>query len=297
LGRSQRSTLSIDEGAALLQKGELVAFSTETVYGLGASIEHPQAIDSLFKVKGRPLDNPLIVHLYSLDQLTQVAGEIPKSFFKLYKAFMPGPLTVVLPKKEGLSDTITRGLPTVAVRFPKHPVAQSLLQKVRIPLVAPSANLSGKPSPTCAEHVWDDFQDKIAGVVDGGSCEGGLESTVVSLVGSDPVLLRPGSITKEALEQVLGREVLRAGNQTPIHSPGMKYRHYAPNAEVFLVDLPPIGEINSIYLEKGIAAPKLYAFLRACDQKGIKKIFIRRTPEMDRDEALMNRLQKITTRV
>jgi L-threonylcarbamoyladenylate synthase len=289
-----RGLITLEEAAALLFKGELVAFPTETVYGLGASIYKPQAIENLFAVKGRPQDNPLIVHLHSLDQLDQVAEEVPTVFYQLYSSFMPGPLTVLLSKKKGLSDAVTRGLDTVAIRFPKHPMARSLLKAVNVPLVAPSANLSGKPSPTCAEHVHYDFEGKIAGILDGGRCENGLESTVLSLVDPlKPLLFRPGTITKEELEKVLERPIARAQKDTPIQSPGMKYRHYSPNAEVFLVDEPPISEINTLYLESGITPPSLYAVLRESDQKGIKKIFIQKTEKMLGDEALMNRLQKI----
>ena len=194
----------LQRAADLLKAGHLVAFPTETVYGLGAPIFSPEAIQSIFKVKGRPADNPLIAHVSSVEQVSRIALEIPEAFYRLAEVFFPGPLTVVLKRRPDVPSIVSAGLETIAVRMPSHPIALKLISLVDEPLVAPSANLSGMPSSTQAEHVLDDFDGKIAAVVDGGKTEIGIESTVINLLGETPILLRPGSISKEALEKVLG---------------------------------------------------------------------------------------------
>ena len=240
----------IKEGAVLLKKGEVVAFPTETVYGLGADATNSSAVAKIFKAKGRPQDNPLIVHIGSRDQLDQlVKGEISEDVESLVKAFWPGPLTVILPKNNTIPERTTAGLNTVGIRMPSHPVALALIQAVGSPLAAPSANSSGYPSPTRAEHVLDDLSGLIPYIIDGGGCEVGVESTVILVGGNQPTILRPGGITREEIERVLEKRVLMSGDHsndeskisTPI-SPGVKYRHYSPSTPVKLVE--PINREN-----------------------------------------------------
>ena len=228
--------------AGLLSEGQLVAFPTETVYGLGANALDAKAVLSVFEAKGRPADNPLIVHIHSRDQLPDLC-EIPPLAPVLMEAFWPGPLTLLFPKKVAVPDEVTAGLPTVAIRMPSHPVAAEMLRVSGLPVAAPSANTSGRPSPTTAAHVFEDMQGKIPLILDGGACDVGLESTVLDLCHGRPVILRPGGVTKEMLESVLGIEVALAGSiLRPLKedevalSPGMRYRHYAPKGCVTLLD-------------------------------------------------------------
>ena len=232
---------SILEACMLLKKGDTVAIPTETVYGLAANALDENAVQKIFEAKGRPQDNPLIVHICSMQMLYTIA-EANKDCEKLAKAFWPGPLTVILPKKQAIPDATSAGLATVGVRMPSHPAALEVIKKSGIPLAAPSANLSGKPSPTNAQDLLQDMNGRIPLILDGGQAEVGVESTVVSLLGETPVVLRPGYITKEQIEQVLGKEadiagaVLREADvEGKVQSPGMKYKHYAPNAQVFLI--------------------------------------------------------------
>lgn len=233
---------SIDTAARLLKKGEVVAIPTETVYGLAANALSDTAVRKIFAAKGRPQDNPLISHIASLDMLEMVASDIPDSAFQLAAAFWPGPLTLVLPRGGRVSDAVCAGLSTAAVRMPSHTVARAIIARSGVPLAAPSANLSGSPSPTTARDVLADMQEKISLIVDGGACAVGVESTVVSLVGQEPVLLRPGFITAEQLEAVLGKKLTLSSAITSAladgetaASPGMKYKHYAPKASIILV--------------------------------------------------------------
>lgn len=239
------SEQSLAMASALLRQGELVAFPTETVYGLGADALNAEAVRRIFAAKGRPADNPLIVHIYDRSQLDPLC-EIPEASVPLMEAFWPGPLTLLFPRKSTVPDVVTAGLPTVAIRMPSHPAAASLLKVSGVPVAAPSANRSGRPSPTVAAHVMEDLQDRIPLILDGGPCEVGLESTVLDLTHGDPVILRPGGITKDMLEQVLKRPVAVAGsvlrplreNETAL-SPGMRYKHYAPRAVLTLVEGDP----------------------------------------------------------
>ena len=226
------SSNEILRAAVLLRRGELVAFPTETVYGLGAPLFHREAIEKIFIAKGRPRDNPLIVHLADMTQAEAIAEEIPDTFFKLAKVFWPGPLTLIVKRGSVVPLIVSAGLESIALRLPAHPIARSLIEAVGEPLVAPSANLSGKPSSTTAQHVIDDFNGKIAAVLDGGPCSLGIESTVLDLR-EEPILLRPGSITREQIEAVLG-SALSQHSSGPCPSPGMRYRHYAPKAKVLL---------------------------------------------------------------
>lgn len=224
---------NIKRAAKLIRSGKLVAFPTETVYGLGANVFDERAVKEIFRVKGRPQDNPLIVHIHSLKQLHRLVKSVPMRFWLLAEHFMPGPLTILLNKSDIVPMAVTAGLSTVAIRMPSHKVARALLKEVSVPVVAPSANLSGRPSPTRAEHVRDDLNGAIAAILDGGPCDVGVESTVLDIAKKTPVILRPGAVTKEQLEAVLKTTVRVARpHRTRPASPGMKYIHYAPKAEV-----------------------------------------------------------------
>jgi L-threonylcarbamoyladenylate synthase len=233
--------------AVALARGDLVAFPTETVYGLGADALNNQAVARIFQVKGRPPDNPLIVHGADLATLEPLVRQIPPLARLLLEKLSPGPLTLVLRRAAHVPDLVTAGLDTVAVRIPDHPVALSLLRLAGVAVAAPSANRSGRPSPTQAWHVLQDFRDRIPYLIDGGPCRYGLESTVVDMTGEQPVILRPGSVTAATIEQLTGLETLTAAEaaarartglerQNAPRAPGMKYRHYAPRAAVFILD-------------------------------------------------------------
>ena len=233
---------NLDIAAKALQQGEIVSFPTETVYGLGAIATSQEAVLKVFEAKGRPSDNPLIVHISDIQQMTSTVEEVPEIALTLAKAFWPGPLTMILKAKPGIyAPALSAGLTTVSFRMPNHPLTLELISKVGIPLVGPSANLSTKPSPTKVEHVFEDMNGRIRGIVDGGSSTVGVESTVIDLTNDEgPVILRPGVITKEQIEAVIGpiQSTVKttAGESEVPKSPGMKYRHYAPKTPVFVVD-------------------------------------------------------------
>lgn len=235
---------ALQSAAGILQKGELVAFPTETVYGLGANALNPGAVRKIFAVKNRPADNPLIVHVTSLEQAATLVKGMPPAAISLARHFWPGPLTLVLPKKAVVPEVITGGLSSVAVRVPAHPLALKLIRAAGFPLAAPSANLSGRPSPTTAAHVLEDLAGQIEAVLDGGPCTIGLESTVLSLLSTPPTLLRPGGIGLAELEEICGEKIadLSAHGENKDdfigapHSPGMKYKHYAPCLPLYLVE-------------------------------------------------------------
>lgn len=231
---------TISLAAFLWRTGQLVAFPTETVYGLGANALDEEAVKSIFTAKGRPQDNPLIVHIAHRAQMDTLCTVSPMAE-KLIDAFWPGPLTLLLPKKAAVPDVVTASLPSVGMRMPSHPVAMALLAKCDLPIAAPSANRSGKPSPTLAKHVWEDMEGRIPLIVDGGACQVGVESTVLDMTSNPPCVLRPGSVTPEMLLTVL-KEVTVAGSVLrPLHgdepalSPGMRYKHYAPKGALTLV--------------------------------------------------------------
>ena len=229
--------------ARLLVDGQVVAVPTETVYGLAANAENEEAVREIFRVKGRPQDNPLIVHIADLSMLDNVAVNIPEAAYTLARKFWPGPLTIILPRSGRIPATVSAGMDTIAVRFPSHPVAQAVILASGKPLAAPSANRSGIPSPTEAAHVYADMNGRIPLILDGGPCSVGVESTVVTLCAAKPRILRPGYITKDQLEEALGEEVeideaclkpMKKG--TKVASPGMKYQHYAPNTRLTLAE-------------------------------------------------------------
>ena len=227
--------------AMYLQMGELVALPTETVYGLGANGLNPDAVAKIFTTKGRPQDNPLILHIADPRQMERFCRDIPESAYRLADAFWPGPLTMVLPAKEIVPKCTTAGLPTVAVRCPDCAITRNIIRQAGIPVAAPSANLSGKPSTTTAEHVYHDHAGKIPLIIDGGPCRVGVESTIVDLTEERPRLLRPGGITPEQLTEILGDLVVdkavtaQIDKDAVVKAPGMKYRHYAPDCQVVIV--------------------------------------------------------------
>ena len=230
-----------ETAAAIIRAGGLVAIPTETVYGLGANGLDETAVAKIFQAKGRPQDNPLILHVADSSQISHFCHHIPASAYALADAFWPGPLTMVLPVRDCVPKRTTAGLPTVAVRCPDHPVTRSIIRLAGVPIAAPSANLSGKPSTTTAEHVLHDHNGRIDAIVDGGPCRVGLESTIVDLTESRPRLLRPGGITPEQLTAILGDLVVdkavtaQIDRDAVVKAPGMKYRHYAPSAQVTIV--------------------------------------------------------------
>lgn len=230
----------VEAAAQLIREGEVVAFPTETVYGLGGQVKMDKAVQKIFKAKGRPSDNPLIVHIADRQDVNHLAQSVPGYAQLLMDSFWPGPLTIIVPKQEGmLSELVTAGLHTIAIRMPDHPVALALIKEAGVPVAAPSANRSGKPSPTKAAHVLDDLSGRIAGVLDGGETGVGLESTVVDCTGPYPVILRPGGITQTDIEAVVGKvgidSALHNEKEAP-KSPGMKYTHYAPEAPLYLIE-------------------------------------------------------------
>jgi len=317
----------LKEAARLLRENEAVAFPTETVYGLGANAMDDEAIAKIFAAKGRPSDNPLIVHIGTKSQLDGIVREIPPVAEKLMEHFWPGPLTIILPRKEGISERVTAGLNTVGVRMPDHPVALALIEEANVPVAAPSANRSGRPSPTLASHVYEDLNGKIAGIVDGGATGVGVESTVIDCTSEVPTILRPGGITKEQLEAVIGNvsldPALKDEKEKP-KSPGMKYTHYAPKAplsivegsrefiqrivdekkkEGFKVGVLTTEEYQHVYsadvvLSCGMrndlasVATKLYDVLRTFDASEVDVIFSESFPNEGIGNAIMNRLTK-----
>lgn len=227
------------EAIELLEKGELIAFPTETVYGLGADATNDNAIKKIFQAKGRPSDNPLIVHVATADQMNRYVKEIPAYVKKLLQEFSPGPITYVLKGNGVIASSVTAGLNTIAFRIPSHPIAHELIKLSKLPIAAPSANISGKPSPTTAEHVIEDMDGRIAGIIDGGSTDGGIESTVVDCTGNNPVVLRLGGVSVRQIDEIVKvQKVVRKlnnGEQQIPKSPGLKYKHYAPDVPLIVV--------------------------------------------------------------
>lgn len=251
---------ALQAAAGIIRDGGLVAFPTETVYGLGADAMNAEAAAKIYEAKGRPSDNPLIVHIADKEQVDLLAENVPEAAERIMEAFWPGPLTIILNKKKEVPHGTTGGLNTVAIRMPSHPVAQALIRESGCMIAAPSANTSGRPSPTTAAHVMEDMQGRIPMILDGGAVGIGIESTILDLTGEIPMILRPGYITKEMLEKVAGEvdiDPAVAGKQMPENvvakAPGMKYRHYAPKGSLVLVEGPEdkvIEKINALTEEK-----------------------------------------------
>ena len=244
--------------AEILRSGGLLGIPTETVYGLGADALNPEAAKKIYAAKGRPQNNPLIIHIPHESWLPRYCREIPAAAYALARRFWPGPLTMILPKKDCVPMETTGGLETVGVRCPDHPVTLELIRRANVPVAAPSGNLSGRPSPTTAAHMLEDMNGRIDGIVDGGACGVGVESTIIDLTGTPPRLLRPGGLPLEALEAVLGEieidkavlEELKAGERPA--APGMAYRHYAPKAPVTVVTGDP--EKSAAYIQAHLRA-------------------------------------------
>ncbi len=231
----------LSEAADIIREGGIVAFPTETVYGLGANALIPQAVDKIFEAKGRPNDNPLIVHIADKAQVKDLVSCIPPKAEILMDKFWPGPLTIIMPKADIVPDNVTAGLDSVGIRFPQNPVAMEFLKLAAVPVAAPSANTSGRPSPTSAGHVLEDLYGKIDACIDGGRTRFGLESTIIDMSGDVPTLLRPGSITLEMLREAIGEVEVdpaimkKPDEDTVAKAPGMKYKHYSPNVEIVVV--------------------------------------------------------------
>lgn len=312
----------------IIKDGGLVSFPTETVYGLGANAFSDDAVRKIFEAKGRPGDNPLIVHISDISELCGIAEEVPDAAVKLFEAFSPGPLTIVLKKKDCLPESVTAGLSTVAVRIPSHPIARALISAAGVPIAAPSSNLSGRPSPTLAEHVIADMTGRVDAIIDGGACSVGVESTVVEIVGDGVNILRPGGITRSDIEKVLKNVTVDKHVTSEVKSgevpksPGMKYKHYAPDADVTVISgdkdkaaakirelikenegVPTgvmcydgyafdcesvlyMGEDNVKYAER------LFGALRQFDTLGVKVVFAQFSEDDDYGLAVKNRLFK-----
>ncbi|WP_226582495.1 L-threonylcarbamoyladenylate synthase [Halobacillus litoralis] len=318
---------AIREAAELLHQEQVVAFPTETVYGLGADASNPSAVQRIFEAKGRPSDNPLIVHVADRKQVEQLVDEIPTMARKLMETFWPGPLTLIMKSNGSAAGNVTAGLTTIAIRMPDHPLALALLRASETPLAAPSANRSGRPSPTTAEHVYQDLDGRIAGILDGGPTGVGVESTVLDCTSEIPVILRPGGVTKEDLETILPTVMMDPAMINEQHrpkSPGMKYTHYAPEAPLWLIDGDDeffenqveklkeenfrIGIIASEELLNKLdhnriiscgsrenleqVAERLYGALREFKESDVDVILCEAFPETGVGAAVMNRLNK-----
>lgn len=314
----------IEMAATLIRSGSTIAFPTETVYGLGADATNEEAVMKIFIAKGRPQDNPLIVHVATRDQLINLVSTLPKYVDKLIDSFTPGPITFVLPSNGTCAQNVSAGLSTIAVRIPDHPVAQQFIKSCALPIAAPSANISGKPSPTTADHVWEDLSGKIAGLLDDGETGVGMESTVLDCTKEIPIILRPGGITKEQIEKVTGDVHVfhKLENKGRVQSPGMKYKHYSPEVPLWLVkgtsgriqhiinfeqsDSKKIGVLASTKTLEEIKADEkidlgdtlkdvaanLYNALRSFKSDHVDLIICESFPEEGIGQAIMNRLNK-----
>lgn len=319
---------ALREAARLIRAGEVVGFPTETVYGLGADATNADAIDKIFRAKGRPGDNPLIVHISELEQIKSVIrGDMPENARRLAEAYWPGPLTMIFEKGESIPLRVTAGLDSVAVRFPSHKIARALIAESGVPIAAPSANLSGKPSPTLAKHVMRDMDGRIPLIIDGGACEVGLESTVVDARTTPVRVLRPGGITPKMIADVIGEvevdgSVLRPLKEgESVRSPGMKYKHYAPDGSLVIVKgsenavareicamydetpgqkrilaleghIPLYGGRKTVSLGEDAKdiANRLFDALREMDEEGVTAIFSEAVEADGIGLAVMNRL-------
>ncbi|MBD3165247.1 threonylcarbamoyl-AMP synthase [bacterium] len=306
---------AVAHAARIISSGGLVAFPTETVYGLGADAFNQGAVARIFAVKKRPRFDPLIVHIASMDQLDQVAADVPDVARRLIEAFWPGPLTVIVQKNRNISDLVTAGLPGVGVRMPGNQIARELIGAAKTPVSAPSANSFGSISPTCAEHVRADLGEMVDFIVDGGPCEVGVESTIVSCMDSPPVLLRPGGIALEDIERCIGEVRIPERNELKHAAPGRSSRHYAPRTPLVLVDTirPPSPEkrtglltfrtspIESAFArvetlsrsgDLSEAACNLFSALKRLDASGVDMIVATRVPDTGLGRAINDRLMR-----
>lgn len=292
------SSAEIARAAELLRAGELVAFPTETVYGLGANALDARAVDRIYEAKGRPATSPLIVHVSSVEMARGLASAWPREADLLAARWWPGPLTIVVPKAAAVPDRVTAGLPTVALRMPAHPVALALIEAARLPLAGPSANRFTELSPTTAEHVRRGLGGRVAMILDGGPCEVGIESTVISLAGPRPVLLRAGIVTRAQIESVVGElgEMGAVGEAHP--SPGMHDRHYRPRTPLYLLpcELPPGCGItlsrDRMPADVHGYAQSLYATLHQLDQQSWDWIAVEPPPPTPEWEGVRDRLRR-----
>lgn len=308
-------TRDIDICARAIKDGAVVAMPTETVYGLSASVYNQDAVKKIYEIKGRPSDNPLIVHISDIAQIKELARDIPPIAYELIHKYFPGPLTLILKKSAGVPDTVTAGLDTVAVRMPNHNMALEFIKKCGTPLVAPSANLSSGPSPTKAMHVFDDLKGKLSYILDGGDCQIGIESTVIDISGEEPIILRPGTICPD-IKQISGE------NHKVALAPGMKYKHYAPKAKLTLFCGNPKNTADEILkrLDKDTAvmcftefsdifggnitysygkaddyneqARNIFSALRYFDKQNVKEIYAQCGEETRFSAGIYNRLSK-----
>ncbi len=304
---------SVADAAALIRKGELVAFPTETVYGLGANALDPAAVDKIYAAKGRPPSSPLIVHVDSIEMARGLVREWPESAELLAQRFWPGPLTLVLPKQPHVPDRLTAGLDTVGIRMPSHPIALALIHEAGLPLAAPSANRFTELSPVTAQHVRETMGDRVAMVLDGGRTTVGIESTVLSLAGLDAVLLRPGMVTQAEIEEVIGPVHVSGTTRAAAHpSPGMHHRHYSPKTPLVLVDsgrLPSSGRGAYLWIKETADAARvihmpadprayaamLYETLHQADAQGWDWIAVEKPPKDPDWAAIHDRLERAAT--
>jgi L-threonylcarbamoyladenylate synthase len=306
---------SVSEAARLLKEGEVVAIPTETVYGLAGNAFEPKALAKIFAAKERPTFDPLIVHIADIAQLTDIAKDIPDSAYKLAEAYWPGPMTIILPKKDCIPDLCTSALPSVAVRFPSHPIAQAIIKESGLPLAAPSANLFKHVSPTTAEHVAAQLADRIAGIVDGGPCSVGVESSIISLVG-EPTVMRPGAITPEMFKAILGEVKIKESTSKPgqpMLAPGQCDTHYRPQVPLYYGEVPagytlpehtvriafgtqagPIPATVNLSATSDMveATSKLYAYMHDLDDPKYNLILVDPIPNTGVGMALNDRLKR-----
>ncbi|RDY23576.1 threonylcarbamoyl-AMP synthase [Romboutsia maritimum] len=320
----------IKKQAELLKSGKTVIFPTETVYGLGANALDECAVKKIYEAKGRPSDNPLIVHIYDEKEVYDLAKDVNEKAKLIMKEFWPGPITIILNKKSIVPDTTSGGLDTVAIRMPSHKIAREIIKQAGIPIAAPSANISGRPSPTKAKHVYEEMDGRVDGMILGGDSNFGVESTVLDLTEDVPMILRPGSVTKEALEEIIGNVQLDPSlrnkeDNKKAKAPGMKYTHYSPNAQVYIVSgndinvMNRINELVKINKEKGLktgvmcldknkdkysgeiiklgntleeVASNLFDALIEMDKRKIDIIYSEEFPTYGVGQAIMNRLLK-----
>ncbi len=333
MGNRATEGAMIGEAARVIREGGLAAFPTETVYGLGADALNPEAARKIYAAKGRPSDNPLIVHIADMEHLSEIAKDVPDQAKKLAEAFWPGPLTMIVNKNEKVPDETTGGMQTVAVRMPNHPVALELIRKSGCLIAAPSANTSGRPSPTLAEHVAEDLDGKVPVILDAGEVGIGIESTIIDLTEAIPMILRPGYVTKRMLEEVIGPVrtdpgMISEDSSVKPKAPGMKYRHYAPKADLIIVDgekkavIDKINALTAYMRTKGMRvgvigtdetaahytgdvvlsmgarededaiARRLYRILREFDEREIHVIYSESFDSPGIGQAVMNRLLK-----
>jgi L-threonylcarbamoyladenylate synthase len=307
------SAAQIAEAAELIRSGKLVAFPTETVYGLAANALDPVAVERIYEAKGRPHSSPIICHVNGLAMLHQIVAAWPVTAQKLAEKFWPGPLTLVLPKTAAVPDLVTAGLPTVGVRMPAHPIALALLTAAGVPIAAPSANRFTAVSPTTADHVRLSLGDRVDYILDGGPCQVGIESTVLTLAEATLVLLRPGGISRQQIEEVIGpiasAEAQPTGAAHP--SPGLHPRHYSPRTQLYLVEngevpgdgrgaylqlshAPTVAVTGVVLMPNGPAgyAARLYAVLHQLDSKGLEWIAVDTPPDLPGWEAVLDRLKR-----